>query len=100
MSSILWLSVIASLGAEAGAPAAALEFKDSATFEGRSIMQYRAIEFRDTPACPLAWAFQPVAGALYGLVPVGPRPETALTIVWCPKAAGVPQLWLDANADG
>ena len=40
------------------------------------------------------------AGALYGVVPVGPTPETALTIVWLPKAAGGPELWLDANGDG
>ena len=34
------------------------------------------------------------------MVPVGSQPETALTIVWLPKAAGGPELWLDANGDG
>jgi hypothetical protein len=78
----------------------ALEFVDLATFEGRTISQYRAIEFRDWPVRPLAGDFKPDSGALYGLVPVGPKSETALAIVWCPKAASGPELWLDANADG
>ena len=34
------------------------------------------------------------------MVPVGPAQETALTIVWLPKAAGGGELWLDANGDG
>ena len=90
------------LAAEPAAPGAsvALEFTDSATFEGRTVSQYRAIEFRDTPVRPLHGEFKPSPGVLYGLVPVGPKPETALAIVWCPKAAGGPELWLDANADG
>ncbi len=100
MASLLLLPVLLSLGADGGGPAVALEFKDAATFEGRLMMHYRAIEFRDAPVRPLSGEFKPGPGALYGLVPVGPKPETALTIVWCPKAAGGPELWLDANADG
>jgi hypothetical protein len=85
----------------AAAPAAAVfEFRDSASYQGRSVLVYRAIEFHDAPVRPLPGEFKPVPGALYGLVPVGPKPETALSIVWCPKAPGGPQLWLDANGDG
>ena len=100
MASVWLLPVLISLGADGGAPAIALEFKDSATFEGRAVSQYRAIEFRDTPVRPLSGAFKPTPGALYGLIPVGPKPETALAVVWCPKASGGPELWLDANGDG
>ena len=94
------LPVLVSLGADRGAPAVALEFKDSATFEGRVVAQYRTIELRDAPVRPLFGDFKPSPGALYGLVPVGPKPETALVIVWCPKAPGGPELWLDSNGDG
>ncbi len=100
MGSLLLLPVLLSLGADGGAPALALEFKDSAAFEGRAVAQYRTIELRDTPARPLFGDFKPAPGALYGLVPVGPKPETALAIVWCPKAPGGPELWLDSNGDG
>jgi hypothetical protein len=100
MASLLLLHVLSLLGADGGAPAVAMEFKDSATFEGRAVAQYRTIELRDTPVRPLFGEFKPSPGALYGLVPVGPKPETALAIVWCPKAPGGPELWLDANGDG
>ncbi|MGA2257763.1 MAG: hypothetical protein ABSG53_24130, partial [Thermoguttaceae bacterium] len=78
----------------------AFEFVDADSFEGRNVAQYRAIEFRDKPARPLPADFHPGPNARYGLLPVGPRPETALAVVWCPKAAGGPVLWLDANGDG
>jgi len=100
MASLLLLPALLALGADRGIPAAALEFRDSATFEGRAVSQYRAIEFRDTPVRPLTGDFKPTPGALYGLVPVGPRPETALAVVWCPKASAGAELWLDANGDG
>ena len=32
--------------------------------------------------------------------PAGPKPDTALVIVWVPNAPGGPELWLDANGDG
>ena len=63
------------------------------------MLQYRAIEFREQPVRPLGDR-KFAAGALYGVVPVGPAQETALTIVWLPKAAGGGELWLDANGDG
>ncbi len=85
--------------ADAPAKSVALEFKDAATYENRPVLQYRAIDFRDWPTRPLGKRkFGP--GARYGVVPVGSQPETALTIVWLPKAAGGPELWLDANGDG
>ncbi len=79
---------------------AAFEFIDSAAYENRPVLQYRAIEFRDQPVRPLGEDRKFAEGAMYGLVPVGPKPETALMIVWIPKAEGGPELWLDANADG
>jgi hypothetical protein len=100
MGFVALFSVLLSVGADAAAPPVALEFKDASTFDGRTVLQYRAIEFRDAPARPLSGEFKPSPGALYGLVPVGPKPETALSIVWCPKSAGGPELWLDANGDG
>ncbi|MGD0517895.1 MAG: hypothetical protein ABSA26_10210, partial [Thermoguttaceae bacterium] len=64
------------------------------------VLQYRAIEFHDQPVRPLGDDRKFAEGAMYGLVPVGPKPETALMIVWIPKADHGPELWLDANADG
>ncbi len=93
---LLCLSVAA---AEPGAPVA-LEFKDAAVYEGRSVLCFRAIELRDAPARPLTGDYSLAPGAKYGLAPVGPTPETALAIVWIPNASAGPQLWLDANADG
>jgi hypothetical protein len=101
MSPFLLLSaLLLGAGDKPAIPAAAFEFVDADHFEGRSVAQYRAIEFRDKPARPLSADFKAEPGMLYGLVPVGPRPETALMIVWCPKAAGGPVLWLDADGDG
>jgi hypothetical protein len=78
----------------------ALEFKDAGVFDGRSVLQSRAIEFRQTPAKPLAIDRAVLEGAQYGLLPVGPTPETALAVVWLPKLPGGPELWLDADGDG
>lgn len=86
------------LGADA-APVA-FEFQDTAVYEGRPMVHYRPIEFRNEPAQPLAGEYSPTPGALYGQLPVGPKSETAISIVWLPKADGGPILWLDANADG
>jgi hypothetical protein len=88
------------VAADLPATPVAFEFKDAATFENRSVLQYRAIEFRDSPVRPLGEERKFGAGARYGMVPVGPKPETALTIVWRPTAPGGPEVWLDANGDG
>jgi hypothetical protein len=97
---LLLPALLLGAGDEPGGPATAFEFVDADSFQGRTVAQYRAIEFRDKPARPLPGDFRPGPGALFGLVPVSPRPETALMIVWSPKAAGGPVLWLDANGDG
>lgn len=87
----LWLS--------AAAQPAGLEFQDAAELDGRSVLPFRAIEFRTTPAKPLAGDTVPAEGAQHGLLPVGPHPDTALAIVWLPQAPGGPELWLDADGD-
>ncbi len=66
---------------------AVFQFDDSATYENRPVLQYRAIEFRDKPARSLGEDRKFAEGAQYGLVPIGPSPETALMLVWLPKAA-------------
>jgi hypothetical protein len=86
--------------AEVAAATVAFEFKDAAVYENRPILQFRAIEFRTTLAKPLAEERKFPEGAQYGLVLVGANRDTALSIVWNPKAEGGPELWLDANADG
>ena len=78
----------------------AFEFKDSAMLDGRSIQQYRALEFRNVPIRPLGTTHKFPKGTLYGVVRVGPNFDSALTIVWAPKAPDGPELWLDANGDG
>jgi len=97
---MLCLAAMLSLAADSPAAPVAFQFKDAAAYENRQVLQYRAIEFRDSPVQPLGDQPKFEAGSLYGLVPVGPKPETALPIVWCPKATGGPELWLDANGDG
>ncbi len=84
----------------ADAAPVAFEFKDAVKYEGRSVLQYRALEFRSHPVCPLGDDRKFPLGAQYGVVPVGPNQKTALAIVWIPKAAGGADLWLDANGDG
>jgi len=80
----------------------ALEYKDSATYEGRAVAQYRAIEFRDAPNRPLEVDSKEKlpAGVKYGALQLGPNRETAMVIVWAPKAADGPWLQLFSNADG
>ena len=99
MSSVAVYCLSLWLGA-APPTAGSLEFKDAAALDGRSVLQYRAIEFRATPAKPLEGDLAPGEGIQYGLLPVGPKPETALAIVWLPRAPGGPELWLDADGDG
>jgi len=100
MIHITWLyGLMLCLASEAGGAPAAFEFRDAAACEGRSVLQYRAVEFRSTPVRPLQGDFKEAEGARYGLVPVGPTPETALAIVWLPKAGGG-EIWLDRNGDG
>jgi hypothetical protein len=100
VGSTLFLTAMLAVAAEPPATPVAFEFKDAATYQDRSVLQYRAIEFRDSPVRPLDDERRFGAGPRYGVVPVGPKPDTALTIVWCPKASGGPELWLDANGDG
>jgi hypothetical protein len=87
------------LGAASQA-AGSLEFKDAVALDGRSTLQFRAIEFRTTPPKPLEGDLAPGEGVQYGLLPVGPNPETSLAIVWLPRAASGRELWLDADGDG
>ena len=100
MTPTLLCAVLLCMTDAGGATPVALEFKDAAARDKRQVVTYRALEFRDTPVRPLGEGRTFEAGAQYAVVPVGPKPETALTIVWLPKAAGGAVLWLDANADG
>lgn len=84
--------------ADPGAPVA-LEFRDAVTYDGRTCLQYRTIEFRQEPVQPLEGDCKPTPGAQYGQIRVGPSPETALAVVWIPKTDGDSVLWLDANGD-
>jgi hypothetical protein len=98
------LLFLAACGATANPVAApvALEYKDSATYEGRPVAQYQAIEFRETPNRPLQLDSKEKlpAGVRYGALQLGPSKETALVIVWAPKAADGAWLQLFSNADG
>jgi len=96
MTPTLFLATMLCLAADAPS---AFEFKDAAAYDNRPVLQYRAIEFRNVPVRPLGNR-KFAAKALYGVAPVGPMWDTALTIVWLPNAPGGPELWLDANGDG
>ena len=99
MGSVFLVTLMLCAAVDSPATPAVFEFKDTATYENRPVLQYRAIEFRGSPVRPLGnRKFD--AKSLYGLAPVGPTPETALTIVWFPNAPGGSELWLDANGDG
>ena len=87
------------LSADTPAASVAFEFQDTADHNGRSMMHYRAIEFREDPIQPLAGDLSATPGAMYGQVPVGSAIESALAVVWLPDTAAGPTLWLDANAD-
>ncbi len=100
MTPLLLLSMVLSASASPSTPPVALEFKDSATCRNRSAVKYHALEFRDKPVRPMDGRPKFPAGVKYSLVPLGPKPEKGLLLVWIPKAPGGPQLWLDANADG
>ena len=98
MTPALFLATMLCLAVDAPATPSAFQFKDAATYENRPVLQYRAIEFRGSPVRPLG--DRKFVKAIYGVVPVGPIWDTALTIVWVPQAPGGPELWLDANGDG
>jgi hypothetical protein len=100
MGASLLVAVALCVAADPPAASVAFEFKDAETHQGRPVQQYRAIEFRTAPVRPLGTDRKFAAGTLYGLVPVGHDFETALNIVWAPRAPGGPELWLDANGDG
>jgi hypothetical protein len=95
-----FLVAVLCMAADSPAAPVAFTFKDSAKHEGRSVQQYRGIEFRNVPIRPLKPERKFAAGTLFGVVPVGPNFDTALTIVWAAKAPGGPELWLDADGDG
>lgn len=96
MTSTLFLATMLCLAADAPAT---FQFKDAAAYDNRSVLQYRALEFRNVPVRPMGDR-KFAAKALYGVVPVGPIWDTALTIVWIPKGPDGPELWLDSNGDG
>jgi hypothetical protein len=100
MTSLLFLSTFLCLTSNPSTAPVDLEFVDSATCQDRAAVQYRAIEFRDQPVRPLHGGRKFGAGTKYGLLPVGPKPETGLTIVWIPKEKEEAELWLDVNGDG
>lgn len=86
--------------ADTHAGSAPFVFRDAADHQGRSMLHYRAIEFGDAPVQPLAGEFSPTPGAVYGQIPVGLVPESALAVVWLPKSDDGPILWFDADGDG
>ena len=87
------------LCADTDAVPVAFDFVDTIMHEDRSMVHYRAISFRQDPPESLEGDFQADPHAPYGQLPVGTASETALAVVWLPKAENGPTLWLDANAD-
>ena len=81
----LFLAAMLTAAAPGPATPVAFQFKDAASYESRSMLHFRAIDFRDSPLRPLADDVKFDKDALYGLVPVGPKPETALAVVWRPR---------------
>ena len=53
MGTALFAAAVLCLAADPPAGPVAFEFKDTATFAGRPVLQYRAIEFREQPVRPL-----------------------------------------------
>jgi hypothetical protein len=98
------LLCLAACGATANpvATPVALEYKDSAVYEGRAVAQYQAVEFRDAPDRPLAIDAKEKlpAGVKYGVLALGPKRETAIAILWAPKASDGAWLQLFSYADG
>jgi hypothetical protein len=98
------LLCLAACGATANPVAApvALEYKDSATYEGRAVAQYQAIEWRNRPDRPLEVGPKEKlpSGVKYSALQLGPKKETAVIIAWAPKAVDGPWLQLFSNADG
>ena len=63
-NAVLLVAVSLCLAADSPAAPVAFEFKDTATYDGRSIQQYRAIEFRKVPVRPLGMEHKFPAGTL------------------------------------
>ncbi len=76
------------------------EFHDQSTHGGRSVLQYRNIVLRSTPAEPLSTQTPFADDCRYGLVLVGGSPADALAVVWSERQGAVSHLWLDADGDG
>lgn len=84
---LLLPALLLGAGDQPDGAATAFEFVDADSFDGRAVVQYRAIEFRDKPARPLRGKFKPEPGARWAaarwpaagngagdrLVPQGPR---------------------------
>jgi hypothetical protein len=99
-SLLLFLTVCGATATPAVTPVA-LEYKDSAAYEGRAVAQYQAIELRDTPNRSLEIDKDKLPpGVKYGALLVGPKKETAIVVAWAPKDADGPWLQLFSNADG
>jgi hypothetical protein len=99
MLAILFAATLGFLGDAEGA-GARFVVHESATYDGRSVLHFRTLEFARAPVRPITTAVPLGSGVLYGLLPVGSGPEAALTVVWNPRASGGPQLWVDADGDG
>jgi len=95
MDNLLLHALVAVLAAQ---PAArAWEFHDSATYDGRSMLTFRAVELGDTPVRPGTERDRPAGKASYSLLAVGASPEHFLELVWLPETGAV---WLDGDGDG
>lgn len=99
MASLLLAATLGILAGPEGA-AARFVFHDAATHDGRSILHFRTLEFAKAPVRPTTLTVPPSSEALYSLLPAGSGPDTALTVIWDPKAPGGPCLWVDSDGDG
>ncbi len=96
-----WLLALLAGTLSAAEPAPArFEFRDAAVHDGRNVLTFCPLSLGATPVRPITLAAPVSASARYGLALVGPSPDTALAVVWDPKAPGGPQLWVDADGDG
>jgi hypothetical protein len=88
------IPLLFAVAAVAAQPDGAWEFRDEAVLAGRGMITYRAVELRDRPVVPLPAADLTVAGARYGLLPVGKEPAEYPAVVWHSNAAGGPRVWV------